>query len=121
MSNDLKSSIDAADKEFGAAFNRGDFAALASLYMPDAAILPPGAPLASGRASIQEFWRQAAHQLRDLTLRATEVVPLGPDAAREIGAFTATAGETRVTGKYVVIWRREGEAWRLETDIWNTD
>ncbi len=121
MNNDLKTSIDTADKEFGAAFNRGDFAALASLYMPDATILPPGAPLASGRAAIQEFWRQSAQQLKDLDIRATDVIPLGPDAAREIGAFTATVGGAPVTGKYVVIWRRAGEAWRLQTDIWNTN
>jgi hypothetical protein len=41
--------------------------------------------------------------------------------AREIGAFTVEMGGQPVTGKYVVIWRRAGQAWQLDTDIWNTN
>jgi uncharacterized protein (TIGR02246 family) len=117
----LKGSIDAANQAFDAAFNRGDAAAVAAFYTPEATILPPGAPAMTGRAQIQAFWQQAVRQLKHLDLQAKSVTPLGPSVAREIGAFTAEMGGQPVTGKYVVIWRRAGQAWQLDTDIWNTN
>jgi len=56
-----------------------------------------------------------------LKLKAVDVESFGTAAAREIGTFTADAGQQQVTGKYVVIWRKSGKRWRLDTDIWNTD
>jgi ketosteroid isomerase-like protein len=26
-----------------------------------------------------------------------------------------------VSGKYIVVWKKDGDAWRLHRDIWNTD
>ncbi len=121
LAQTLKGSIDAANKTFDAAFNRGDAAGVAVLYTPNATILPPGAPAMTGRARIQTFWQQASQQLKNLTIEAVDVTPLGPSAAREIGRLTADAGGKQVTGKYVVIWRRTGTGWQLETDIWNTN
>jgi ketosteroid isomerase-like protein len=48
----LKESIDATNQAFDAAFNRGDAAAVAAFYTPEATILPPGAPAMTGRAQI---------------------------------------------------------------------
>jgi ketosteroid isomerase-like protein len=34
-----------------------------------------------------------------------------------------TKGQQRqqVVGKYVVVWQKVGNEWKLATDIWNTD
>jgi uncharacterized protein (TIGR02246 family) len=118
--------IRAADQRFAEAFNRGDSAALAEFYTPDAAVLPPGAPRADGRAAIERVWREVVQSgLRDLSLRPAEVVVLdGTAYVTGSGAFTmpsaAGGGTQQGTLKYLEIWQRgEDGAWRLHRDIWN--
>ena len=113
-----------AHRRLEQAFNRGDAAAVAALYTEDATLLPPGADILSGRRAAQARW-QAAYDTgaRNLSLDPVSVETWG-DAAREIGRFTLEApgqgGRTaRVEGKYVVVWKRTAEGWRLDTDIWN--
>ena len=114
-----------AHRRLEQAFNRGDAAAVAALYTEDATLLPPGADILTGRRAAQARW-QAAHDTgaRNLSLDPVSVETYGGDAAREIGRFTLEApgqgGQTaRVEGKYVVVWKRTAEGWRLDTDIWN--
>ena len=113
-----------AHRRLEQAFNRGDAAAVAALYTEDATLLPPGADMLSGRRAAQARW-QAAYDTgaRNLSLAPVSVETWG-DAAREIGRFTldvpGQGGETAtVEGKYVVVWKRTAEGWRLDTDIWN--
>ena len=57
-------------------------------------------------------------------LTTLDVMPLGPDAAREIGTVTLkTKGQPpqEVIGKYAVVWRKIDGQWKLVTDIWNTN
>jgi uncharacterized protein (TIGR02246 family) len=121
MAQSVKASIDQANQSFAAAFARGDAPALAAFYTENATILPPGAPLMKGRKSIEAFWKQAMEGLKNLKLQAADVQTLGASAAREIGTFTAESGQQQVAGKYVVVWKKVGKSWRLDTDIWNTD
>ena len=119
-----KAMIQSLDDKFAEAFNRGDAAAVAAMYGDNAVVLPPGAPMVKGRKDIEAFWKGAREQLGDLKLTTLDVVPLGGAAAREIGRFTLkTKGDQpqEVVGKYVVVWHRVGGAWKLGTDIWNTD
>ena len=113
-----------AHRRLEQAFNRGDAAAVATLYTEDATLLPPGADILSGRGAAQARW-QAAYDTgaRNLSLDPVSVETWG-DAAREIGRFTLEApgqgGQTaRVEGKYVAVWRNTADGWRLDTDIWN--
>jgi uncharacterized protein (TIGR02246 family) len=121
MAQSVKASIDRANEAFVAAFARGDAAGIAAFYTERATVLPPGAPLVKGRKDIEAFWKQAMTGLKNLTLKAVDVQSLGTGAAREIGTFTGDAGQQQLVGKYVVIWKKSGKRWRLDTDIWNTD
>jgi uncharacterized protein (TIGR02246 family) len=106
------------------AFNKGDAAAVAALYTEDAYVLPPGAEMVKGRAAIEAFWRQAAQQMGDAKLTTLDVLPLGPEAAREIGTVTLKMKShppQEIAAKYVVVWRKAGGDWKLATDIWNTN
>jgi ketosteroid isomerase-like protein len=121
-----QSAVSAGNARFEQAFNTGNAAALAALYTEHATVLPPGAPMQNGRAGIQQFWQSAIQSgLRNLSLRTVSVESYG-NASREIGTFTMDApghgGQvSHLVGKYVVIWKREGRQWHLDTDIWNTD
>jgi uncharacterized protein (TIGR02246 family) len=126
QARDIKSEIDAANAKFVAAFNKGDAAGVAELYIEQATALPPGAPMAKGRAAIQAFWQGAIQAgYKNVTLKALQVDRYG-SAAREIGQFSLDAPNPQkqmvhVEGKYVVLWRRIGGTWKLDTDIWNAN
>jgi ketosteroid isomerase-like protein len=122
----IKADIDAADAKFVAAFNTGDAGGIAQLYTENANALPPGAPMAKGRAAIEAVWQSAIQAgVKNLSLKALQVDQFG-NAAREIGQFSldepnAQKQTVHVEGKYVVLWRRIGGGWKLDTDIWNTN
>jgi ketosteroid isomerase-like protein len=124
LAEDLKVEIQRDNDNFTQAFNKGDAAAVARMYTEHANALPPGAPIASGRAAIQTLWQGAIEGgYKNLSLTATSVERYG-SAAREIGRFSLDAPDAqknivKVEGKYVVIWKHEHDGWMLDTDIWN--
>lgn len=112
-----------ADK-FTAAVNAGDLAGVMAFYAEDAVVLPSRAPMVSGRAAIEAFWKETLPQVASLQLTVTDVKPLGDAAMREIGTFVfKTKGDqpAELTGKYVTIIEKQGDAWKVTTDIWNED
>ncbi len=117
-----KAEIDAANAKWIEFFNKGDFAGVASLYTTDATAFPPGSAMVKGRAAIGAMWKSTAENVSDPKLTTLDVKSLGPSAAREIGTFSLKAkGPTpqEVTGKYVVVWEKVGDDWKLAADIWN--
>jgi len=119
-----KAAIQKLEDQWGAAFNKGDAAAVAAMYTDDAYVLPAGAPMVKGRADIQNFWGQAMQQLADVKCTAVDVMPIGRSGAREIGTCTfKTKGATPQDAalKYAVVWRKVANQWLLNTDIWNMD
>ena len=104
-----------------------NFEALDKIYTADARILPPGAPMISGREAIKGFWFNLIESMnaKSVVLASLDVMPAG-DGAIEIGRATlrvAPKGQT-VTDmdfKYVVYWRQEDGGWKWHVDIWNQD
>jgi len=106
-------------------FARQNFDALDKIYTTDARILPPGAPLISGRAAIKKFWSdmvKGAHA-KSAVLSSVDVMPAG-DGVVEIGSAVLTVAppgqaEAQMEVKYVVYWREEDGRWKWHVDIWN--
>src|SRR5689334_22988701 len=95
QARDIKSEIDAANAKWVAAFNKGDAASVAQLYTEHATALPPGAPMAKGRAAIQAFWQGAIQSgIKNASLKALKVDQFG-SAAREIGEFSLDAPDAQ--------------------------
>ena len=117
-----KAEIEAVNAKWIELFNKGDFAGVASLYTEDAIAFPPGAAIVKGRAALELMWKGMAEKVSDPKVTTLDVKPLGPSAAREIGTLNLkTKGPTpqEVNGKYVVIWEKIGNEWKLAVDIWN--
>lgn len=117
-----KAEIEEANAKWIELFNKGDYAGVASFYAADAVALPPGSAMVQGRAAIEAMWKGMAEKVSEPKLTTLDVKSLGPSAAREIGTFSLkTRGPTPqdVTGKYVVVWEKDGNDWKLATDIWN--
>ena len=120
----LKSVITQLNETFNAAFNRGDGATLAALYVPNAVLLPPGAQVQKGRAAIRSFWEGMMREYGELKLVTVDLKRYGEDTVREIGSLTVRtkAPPQRVlAGKYVVVWEKVRGNWKLATDIANFD
>ena len=101
-----------------------NFGALDDVYTTNARILPPGAPMVSGRESIKQFWSDLVQgaNAKAAVLSSVDVMPAG-DGMVEIGRATLTVapqGETtNLEVKYVVYWRQEDGRWKWHVDIWN--
>jgi uncharacterized protein (TIGR02246 family) len=119
-----KAAIQKLEDQWGAAFNKGDAAAVAAMYADDAYVLPAGAPMAHGSPAIQDFWTKAMEQLGDVKCSTQDVKPLGRSAALEIGTCTfKTKGATPTDAalKYAVVWKKADGQWKLLQDMWNFD
>ena len=106
-------------------FQKRNFDALDHVYTTHARILPPGAPMISGRAGIKQFWAsmiQSANA-KSAVLSSVDVMPAG-EGVVEIGKAVLTVEpegqETaEVEVKYVVYWQNEDGRWKWHVDIWN--
>ena len=108
----------------GEVIGRRDFGALERVYTRNARLLPPGAPMVTGRAAVADFWRGALDALGVESLRLhTLSLDVFGDDAQEVGrAELAVKGDgAPMALKYVVLWKREDGAWRWDVDIWNAD
>ena len=123
QSGGVKAQIDKANEAFVAAFAKGDAAAIAAMYTTDAQAFPPSSDVVRGRAAIQKLWEGAMGMgVKTVTLKATEVEAHGA-TAHEVGTYAmfGADGKELDNGKYIVIWKREGNVWKLHRDIWNTN
>ncbi|HEX8634979.1 MAG TPA: DUF4440 domain-containing protein [Pyrinomonadaceae bacterium] len=125
---EVREAIKRTNLKFAELFKHGDAAGVAALYTPDARLMPPDAPLMRGAEAITAFWQGAMNLgIKEATLETMEVETSGGDLATEIGQFTlsmqAPGGGVRAaqTGKYIVLWKRQGDTWKLHADIWNAN
>ena len=108
-------------------FGRRNFDALDQIYTEDARILPPGAPIISGRKAIKEFWSGLITSVNatGAVLSSIDVIPTG-DGIVEIGKARLSvkpedAAPAEMDVKYVVFWRQEEGQWKWAVDIWNAN
>ena len=124
MSN-VRTVIEANNRKFEQAFQRGDAAGRAPLYSGNARILPPGSEMMQGRAAIQSFWQAVMDSgVKEAELETLDVEEGGEHLAREIGRYVLTIQQgsevVKSPGKYVVVWKQEDGDWKLDVDIWNS-
>ena len=120
-SSEIRQVVAEANRRFCAAVAGKDYAGIATFYTEQAKLVPPDAPIVSGRKAIEEFWRTMANAigLSNLTLNTVDIEVDG-DVADEIGEAVLTLESGQAKAKYLVVWRRDHDGqWRLHRDIWN--
>jgi uncharacterized protein (TIGR02246 family) len=113
--------IDALNATFVTGFAQGDAAMVASVYAPDARLLPPGSPSVTGPA-IQEFWQGVLDTgVSGCVLETISTVDHGEVTIDE-GRYEIRVGDELVdTGHYVTVHDRQPDGtWRCGLDIWNS-
>jgi len=117
-----KAAIEAVNKQFSAAVEKKDAAAVAALYTDDAIVLPPNLTMVKGRADIKNLFEGfLASGIKGIAFTTIEVESFG-DTAIEVGEFVLTGPDGSVAdrGKSVVVWKRIKGQWKLHRDIFNT-
>lgn len=94
-----------------------------SFFATDASVYPPGSPVVKGpdaiRATFTEMSAAPGFSLTWTPDRA-EVSTAG-DVAYTTGAYAMAMGGPAETGKYVTIWKKEANEWKVSEDIFNAD
>jgi uncharacterized protein (TIGR02246 family) len=116
---DPRSAIDAINRDFVKAFVDKDPVAIAALYTVDGQLLPPGSDVATGKTAIARYWQEAM-KIGIRRLETTEL-KIYEEVAYEVGRYTIEAPDMTQAGagRYLVVWKREGSAWRMHREIWN--
>jgi ketosteroid isomerase-like protein len=133
--------IEALNEQLREAFETRDFSALADMFTDDAVILPPRRNIIIGKSKIQSFWTRS-NRIRELKFETDSITTLSGDVIREIGTLrmqvspgggarggqggsgaksepAARSALREILGKYVFVWRKINDQWKLETSIWN--
>jgi len=105
----------------------GDAKAVAALYTDDAVEMPPYEPLVKGRAAIEQYYTKqmgGPAKLKSLNLTHIESKASG-DIGYDVGTYTQTLSDGQHsmddTGKYTVLLKRVGGAWKVAYAIYNSD
>jgi ketosteroid isomerase-like protein len=102
-----------------AAFNAKDAAAVASLFVENGELAPPGGPLFKGRTTIEAALRRTFAQDTLLELTPVESRVAGTYAF-DAGTFAVTTGSVDDAGTpevfggtYLTVLTREGQDWKM--------
>ncbi len=120
---EARAGVEASNAQFMAAVSQGDAAGVAACYTEDTQLLPPNGEMVRGRKAVQGVFQGFIDAgIKGIQLVSTEVEGHG-DTAYEVGTYTLTVenGQTIDEGKYIVIWKKTGDEWKLHRDIFNSN
>jgi uncharacterized protein (TIGR02246 family) len=117
----VRAQIEKADQAWQAAYNAGDAAAITALYAEDGQVMAPGHETASGRAAIQDLFKQELASGAKNALTTNEVLS-GGEYAISIGGYVATAadGSHLDHGTYMTVFKQVDGAWKIYRDTWKS-
>lgn len=119
-----RAAIEALEKKYDQALNKGNAAELAALYEDDARIFAPDHEIVKGSKAILAFWKEESAKAMEEPNESSplEIEDYG-DVATEMGAWKSRKanGELAEQGKYMVIWRQHGGGWKIHRETWNRD
>ncbi len=118
-----KEKILEASKKFSEAYIRKDYDTMASAYTSDAKLFPLNTDIIIGTAAIKKRWMQGTSQILEHQMKPEEVNFMGNyayDYGYYQGISKAEDGtKTPFKGKYVVVWKKVEDDWKMYLDIWN--
>jgi len=101
-------------------YKNGDLESIVQAYAPDAYILPNLSPILRGRDGARQIWEATQRDgVKGLKLAPVSREQIGTTHIREVGTFTAQMNNEPVEGKYVAVWKKVGNEWLIDTNMWN--
>jgi uncharacterized protein (TIGR02246 family) len=118
---DAKTEVPKANQEYVAAYNSGDMKKFGEGFAEDAKSYPPGSGVKAGREAILKEWESYKSHWSRMKLETVEVIEAGPDLAIETGNYSGMWQGKPDKGKYLTVWKKEGDTWKVYRDIWNSN
>ncbi|MES9863313.1 MAG: DUF4440 domain-containing protein [Candidatus Thiodiazotropha sp. LLP2] len=119
---DLHQNFDAILEHFERLFRQGNMTEVAGFYSDNAMLLPTGSDLIEGRQAIEAYWQEAIDMgIRRIKIDLMELEQHGYSAT-EVSRYTMFDAEDAVVdqGKGIMIWKYDGNAWKMHRDIWTS-
>ncbi|MCG8488330.1 MAG: DUF4440 domain-containing protein [Chromatiales bacterium] len=120
---DLHRDFDTIMDNFERLFSDGNMAEVAGFYSDNAMLMPVGSDLVKGRQAIEAYWQEAVDMgIRRIKIDLMELEQHG-DSATEVSRYTMFDAEDVVVdhGKGIMIWKHNGQAWKMHRDIWTSN
>lgn len=114
--------IESDNAKFVEEAKKGDSNALAAHYASDGWAMFNNSEPFKGAAAIASAWGGAIRMgMKDIKVITDDVVG-GPDLLAETGRYEMYGEGNKVIdkGKYVVVWKPEGDGWKIYRDIGNS-
>ena len=110
------------------AFNSGDVETLIAMYAPDAEVMAPGNPRATGHDAIREVLTKESAAMQaagvSLVLNDDDKAGASGDLGYHSGSFVVkdAGGNVVDSGNYLAVLQRQADGkWLLLRDTWNSD
>lgn len=119
---DLESVFNAYVEKFEATYASGDATGMGELYTDDGMLLPTGADFMTGKEEIAAFWKGAMDMgIKTAKLEIIELDQQG-DTVIDVGRYSLMGadGQELDHGKYLVVWKRVDDGWKMHRDIFNS-
>jgi uncharacterized protein (TIGR02246 family) len=117
--------IDAQRRALADAVARRDAAGVARIFTADAKLMLPGFGTITGRGPIQKFWEAGLSSgiLKGIAFAPSDLSGEGEGLLAETGTLTTldADGKERDPSKYLLVWKREENEWRIHRDIANAE
>lgn len=120
-----RAAIEEASRRFSAAYVRGDVDAMVAAYTADAVIFPGNSEMLRGHEAIRGYWTLGPGQRITRHVATPVEIRVDGDHAYDYGVYEVSGERSGAAwgpalGKYVIVWRRGPDGWRMHLDMWNT-
>lgn len=110
---------------FSASVVEADPQKIASFYSDSAVLVPPFNDFITSDSAIENYWTRSAnskvtmHKLypQEVHINGNEATDWGYYAIAGVNNDTVNWGP--VYGKYLVVWKKENDEWKMYADAWN--
>ncbi len=110
-------------KNFSKAYIEADYDELTSFYSTDGKIFPGGSDIIVGHKAIKKRWTLP----KGTKILSHKVIPkeikIIEDYAYDYGYYEGSSSRKKEVypfkGKYVIVWKKVGNDWKIYLDIWN--
>ena len=117
-----------ADTRWSKTAAAGDLEGTVAYYAEDASLLPPNAPIASGKPAIHAMWAGLLGPGTSISWQANRVeVARSSDLAYIEGTYQLSMKDPQGNpvndkGKFVEVWKKQTDGkWKVVADIFNSD
>ncbi len=110
-------------ESFSQAVMEANYEGIGAAYTEDAKIFPNNRDIIHGRESITAYWKLPEGTRISYHKITPEEIKIIGDEAYDYGYYEGATlkdgKESRWKGKYVIVWKKVGDDWKIYLDIWN--